>query len=121
MAKEERARKNGVEITKQVWNALFVAINNIEKLEREISEGQEIDRNCIDGTKDMLLDVLRAVPRSTAILWNGHSLIVDKEDMRRALSRMVRAQAPNCTFGGEVSQGEIAKFSTKETVKHANE
>ena len=52
-------------------------------------------------------------------------VLVEVENMTRRLvwkllREMVLKQAPNCTFGGEVSQGEIAKFRVTKAIKQAN-
>lgn len=40
--------------------------------------------------------------------------------LKELLQEMVLKQAPNCTFGGEVPQGEIAHFRIVQTIKQAN-
>ena len=40
--------------------------------------------------------------------------------LKELLQEMVLQQAPNCIFGSEMSQSEIARFRIIQTVKHAN-
>ena len=40
--------------------------------------------------------------------------------LKELLQEMVSKQASHCTFGGKMSQGEIARFRIIQTVKQAN-
>ena len=39
--------------------------------------------------------------------------------LKELLREMVLKQAPNCTFGGEMSQGDTARFRIIRTIKQA--
>ena len=40
--------------------------------------------------------------------------------LKELLREMALKQAPNCTFGGEMFQSEIARFKIIQTIKRAN-